>query len=707
MKKIIAIFILCLTVKGINAQMLKPTSGFILSERYDSTITLKKADYIVQGEVVFGKDAVVTIDSGVRIFFMPGGKINVQGGLHVNGFANNMVQFSSGGGKESGIGLIINGNAPSKDIKINYASFKFLIQPLLFEKDWYRNNVDINNSDFFNTYEFNDAISIKEVEFYLNKQPLPFNFKNNVFSDNYSNISVYNATSYRVRYTFENNVFANNLYFDRRLKAESNPVYVTLDDIEGKYTMKIFDNAFSDNYILTQDSLKVAGAGTVGYLHSKADFVTTNNFSNNQTEKVFNQKEPNNKLHAFPLNISVNGIIVPPTTPLNDLIDQKIKINFNTPIAPQQKEYTVFFNFIDTTTGDILKKQLDKNYVLTFGENRDAYFSFDAAVFIEPTGYISIENLKNIDGVTVPSTNIGMLDFFEKCGNRNYKMDYVTLTPIDMLKYNSKWVDTTQNLILELDSTRVGKWEGGIFGGISGYAGDLNHDWFHQEKGQYVVGLMARYHFNRNIAARVSLNYTKVSAVDYGLYWPRNLGFRSNVISVLALGEYNFSDKYRTNRDRGNYSLGRKLYPSFGLGIGLIKFDPQNQYTDGKWYSVRQFGTEGQTAPGGKKYSTISLVTPAMASANYRVNDNIKIALEFTALKLFTDHLDDMSKVAYVNDKIIREANPGNADMASYFANPGVDIGARGNPTNKDFIYHFGLSIFYRFNQKQVNDNDR
>lgn len=700
MKKIFAILMLCLIVGSVDAQMLRPTSGFILNDKYDSSITLKKGgEYIVQGEVVIGKEAVLTIEPGVKIFFAPGAAINVKGGLHIEGEANNLVQLSSAGGRESGTGIVIDESNPGKDIKINFASFKFLLKPLTFEKDWYRSGVDITNSDFFNTYEFNDAVSVKEVEFYLNKQPIEFNFKGNVFADNYSNISVYNATSYRVKYTFEKNVFANNLYFDSRSKAESNPLYVGLDDVEGKYTMKLVNNAFADNYIFSQDSLIQFDNGTVGYLHPKEGFVTTNNFTKNPVEKDITQKSPDKNIHAYPSSITENGVSISPKTPIDSLIGKKIKIEFNTPIATEQKEYKVFYNFIDTVTGEILKQQLDKDFLFTRSSSNTIDFNFDAKVISEPVSYISIENLKNADGVTVPSVNLGMIDFFKKSGTKTYNTENVTFTPVDLSK-QLKLVDTTQNMIIPLDSTKVGKWEGGLFVGISGYAGDLNHDWTYQEKYYKDYAVKVRYHYNRNISARLSIDYTTVSAKDYGLYNRRALSFKSSILAAYVMAEYNFSDKYSSNRLKYNPSLGRKIFPSFGLGLGIVKFNPKGQYADGTWYALRQFGTEGQTAPGGKKYGLITLTIPAMAAMNYRVNDHIKLAVEMTAFKLFTDYIDDASNWKYVSDAVVRDANPNNPDVASYFRNPGKNIGARGNAKDKDFIYNVGISLSYRFNHK-------
>ena len=89
MKKHIAILVFCFIAKSVTAQMVKPPTGFILSEKYDSSVTLAKADYIVQGEVVISKTAVLTIEPGVRIFFIPGPTLNVKGVLNVKGEEKN------------------------------------------------------------------------------------------------------------------------------------------------------------------------------------------------------------------------------------------------------------------------------------------------------------------------------------------------------------------------------------------------------------------------------------------------------------------------------------------------------------------------------------------------------------------------------------------------------------------------------------------
>lgn len=686
---------------NLSAQMTKPASGLILGERYDSTITFKQADYIVQGEVVFSKSSVVSFEPGARVFFMPGATLKINGSLTIKGEPNKLVQFSSAGGRESGNGLIITGNTPGSVVNISYASFKYLLKPLVFEKNWYRQSVDVSNSEFFNTYEFNDAVSIKEVEFYLNEKPLDFVFRNNVFADNYSNISVYNATSYKVRFLFEKNVFANNFYFDTRAKIESNPLYTYLDEIPGKFVMKVNDNAFADNFIFSQDSLKLLKSGTIGFLKPRADFDVSKNYSKDKEDKQLTQVQPNSQLHAFAMEVTSNGKVINPSLPIDSFVSRPLKVKLNTPLANEQKEYKVYFNAIDTASGDIIRTRLTQHFNLS-AAGIFVDFNADSAALVGPIGYLSIENLKNPDGLTVPSINLGILDFFRKLSLINFKKQYVTLTPIDTNYYRRFRFDSTQ--VFLPDSTRYGKWEVGLFGGISGYAGDLNHNWFRQDKYYIDYGLKIRYHYNRNISLRFNLDYTTVGCRDYGQFAHRKLSFKSNIISATLMAEYEFLDKYKRNAQQFVSSLGHKIYPSIGVGIGLVNFNPKAQYTDGTWYALRQFGTEGQTAPGGKKYSTITLSVPVMGSLNYRVNNSLKVALEFTAFKLFTDYLDDVSQYKYVDKNIIAAANPSNPEIATYFLNPGRRMGTRGNPKNKDFIYNVGLSVWYRFHHKHRHD---
>lgn len=707
MKKILFALLLTMSISPVLfAQMSRPAAGFLLAERYDSSVVIRQADYIVQGEVVFLKTSSVTIEAGTRLFFEPGASLRVNGNLYIKGEANKLVEFSSAGGRESGTGMIIAGNNPNAEIKMEYASFKYLLKPLHFEKNWYRKGVEIANSEFFNTYEFNDAVAINEVEFYLNKEPLEFNFHDNVFGDNYANLSVYNATSYRVKFKFDRNVLANNFYFDSRAKEESNPLYLGLDDIQGKFVLEMKNNAFADNYIFTQDSLRLYKYGSLGYVQTKKEFQGTDNFSKNPSERKFSQAAPVNGLHAFTTEVTANGKPLDPYWPLDSIVDVPIQIVLNTGIPSAQPFYKVYYNFIDTATGDIIKLPIKTGFDFTTPGGALLTFRFDKALLTEPFGYISLENLRNADNITVPNINLGILDFFKQSGFVTYRSQYVTLTPVDINRYNPVPPKEATYEFVE-DSTRFGKWEVGLFGGVGGYSGDLNQRWFNQEKYRTAFSARVRRYLGRNISAVAHVGFTKVSGRDYGLYGPRRLSFESNIINFQVMAEYHFSDLFRDGDDDNATSLGKKFYPSLGAGVGLIHFNPKGRYIDGTLYNLRQFGTEGQTAPGGKKYSTIALTLPSMIALNYRINNKLKVAVEFVGIKTFTDYIDDASKVRYVADNIIRDANPNNPDVASYFRNPGRTMGARGNPKDMDFIYHIGISVWYRFHPRAKSNANR
>ena len=84
MKKILFALLLTMSISPVLfAQMSRPAASFLLADRYDSSVVIRQADYIVQGEVVFLKTSSVTIEAGTRLFFEPGATLRVNGNLYI------------------------------------------------------------------------------------------------------------------------------------------------------------------------------------------------------------------------------------------------------------------------------------------------------------------------------------------------------------------------------------------------------------------------------------------------------------------------------------------------------------------------------------------------------------------------------------------------------------------------------------------------
>jgi hypothetical protein len=180
--------------------------------------------------------------------------------------------------------------------------------------------------------------------------------------------------------------------------------------------------------------------------------------------------------------------------------------------------------------------------------------------------------------------------------------------------------------------------EVGLLVGTSHYFGDLNtnFDVSHPGIGIHAIG---RYNFNTRLAAKASLSYGRISGDDNQsnnqFQLARNLDFYSNVIDASLQMEFNFLPY-----EHGSYE--NYFTPYIFMGVAAFKYNPKTEL-EGTTYNLRDYGTEGQLF--GEEYR---LVQPAFAfggGMKWDINYYWSINVEISARVLFTDYLDDVSKV--------------------------------------------------------------
>lgn len=178
----------------------------------------------------------------------------------------------------------------------------------------------------------------------------------------------------------------------------------------------------------------------------------------------------------------------------------------------------------------------------------------------------------------------------------------------------------------------------------------------------------------------------------------RNLHFRSTIFELSAQVEVDiiqFANKSLYSTAAAHRSHGSAIYLSAGLGV--TRFNPKANF-QGRWYALRDFGTEGQLQEGGPKmYSLFTAIIPIGAGFRYELNREWTIGIELVHRVTFTDYMDDVSGVYFDND-IIRETQ---GELAAYFADPSlgyyVDENGREIPLN---------STFTGAQRGQPNEND-
>ncbi len=158
---------------------------------------------------------------------------------------------------------------------------------------------------------------------------------------------------------------------------------------------------------------------------------------------------------------------------------------------------------------------------------------------------------------------------------------------------------------------------------------------------RYAFGGFARYRFAKNFAAKVSLNYLRVSGADSLTDEPtkraRNLSFRSDIFEASTTLEYYFITVNDINRT-GRYRSDFRAYV-FG-GFSAFYFKPEAEY-QGNWYDLRTLRTEGQE----EEYEKIAFAIPFGAGFYFTVKRNIRLGMEIGYRASFTDYIDDVSTV--------------------------------------------------------------
>ncbi len=238
----------------------------------------------------------------------------------------------------------------------------------------------------------------------------------------------------------------------------------------------------------------------------------------------------------------------------------------------------------------------------------------------------------------------------------------------------------------------------GVFGGLAAYNGDLTDKIFPRKVTNGVIGITAGYELTEQLMLRGGFSYSVVGGADrYSDKQDlrmRNLSFETQVAEFSILGDYSLFDLSE-----------RKISPYGFAGIAVFKFDPYTYDATGTKVFLQRLSTEGQGITGynSKPYKLTQMAIPFGGGARFAVNDNIRIGLELSFRKLFTDYLDDVSTV-YADPVDLLAAKGPLAVELSYRGdevsggNPVFPAkGAqRGSPESNDSYYFAGLHLTYR-----------
>ena len=144
-------------------------------------------------------------------------------------------------------------------------------------------------------------------------------------------------------------------------------------------------------------------------------------------------------------------------------------------------------------------------------------------------------------------------------------------------------------------------------------------------------------------ALRLQGTYGRIASGDKDCIELRNLRFRSDILEVALLGEFNFAPF-------GNGPKEKKWTPYVFGGVAVYHFNPMApvRESDGttRWVALQPLGTEGQynhNFPDRKPYPLTQLCVPFGVGVKWRLGKHFSLAAEYGFRKTWTDYLDDVS----------------------------------------------------------------
>ena len=248
-------------------------------------------------------------------------------------------------------------------------------------------------------------------------------------------------------------------------------------------------------------------------------------------------------------------------------------------------------------------------------------------------------------------------------------------------------------------SSIVQEGEFGVGLGAGHYFGDLNTR-AHLNRPKLAAGIFFRKNFGNYIALRISGNFAQLGYSDIyntqnEFMHRRNLSFNTKIWELGLQGDFNF---YRFMPGDPDF----RFTPYVTFGASIFNYDPY-AFLNGKKYSLRELGTEGQGIDSSfrdrQQYSSMAVAIPFGVGVKYSINERINLGFEIVYRFTNTDYLDDVSKT-YVDPSVFRPNPDGTPSPAFLLSDRSYETGTpigvkgrqRGNSQNKD---QFVTAMFY------------
>ena len=237
-----------------------------------------------------------------------------------------------------------------------------------------------------------------------------------------------------------------------------------------------------------------------------------------------------------------------------------------------------------------------------------------------------------------------------------------------------------------------------FFGGIANYKGDLQYNpkggkQISFKQPNFSAGVGLEYEISSKLYARLGITLGKIGADDKRQpgQQQRNLNFMSSIFDVMLGAEYYIIDPYE-----------HKIIPYAFAGLAYFHFNPYTFDATRQKVFLQPLSTEGEGFVTGREpYKLSQFAIPFGGGAKISVSDDVRVGVEISLRKTFTDYLDDVS-TTYVDENILLAAK---GQQAVDLAYRGEEVGAgpypaagtpRGTLAAKDWYYFTGVTLSFR-----------
>jgi opacity protein-like surface antigen len=231
--------------------------------------------------------------------------------------------------------------------------------------------------------------------------------------------------------------------------------------------------------------------------------------------------------------------------------------------------------------------------------------------------------------------------------------------------------------------------------GLAGYQGDLKAKSITLSQTKLMGSIGARYDLSEHVTARSYLTLTSLQADDKkgtDVMQQRNLNFKTKLLDWELSAQYNL------------FSLNDRWWtPYVFAGVGLFHFNPYTDDGNGNKVFLKPLSTEGEGFMSGvSAYKLTQFSVPLGFGADYSLNEDMRVGIEFGYRKIFTDYLDDVSNVYVDQNSLLAARGQTAVDLAwrgdekTGLPYPAAGY-TRGNPKYKDGYYYIALTYTVRY----------